>query len=254
MKRFITLAVLASAALAVAAPLTPPSLLLPTGAFAVERGAGTLDITEGIQPGLTRSSRAFVLWDYGANGHTCNLSGTVVQDQAAFSDPLNKSSVCVVKFIPSAGGIRVQATPQETCANVAGCGSNVTVGGFYTTVPAGCLNTPAGYRSLFNVSYKIGNFVEALTHIKLHQEQCSRFEAVFEQQGIDNELALTQYRAGQYQDCRNTLTKWPNVRLSFEELRDASPFPYELASVVPHWEKSQHILALCEADIARGSR
>src|ERR1700719_68329 len=161
----------ASAVASFALPLGSDTL--PTGDFEDVDGPGGYLV---ISP-ADNKQLAFQLVAYGANRHTCGLSG-IIESNRGRADNSADQSVCIVDFHPSSNAMQVQtdgaAGNFEACR--AFCGMRASFDRTYYKPPAGC--TRPERQAIFETFRQANDAKEysrAFAGLQRAQAECGRF-------------------------------------------------------------------------------
>jgi hypothetical protein len=115
-------------------------------------------------------------------------------------------SKCEISFISKGSGIVVKSLKDYECR--AFCGARAGFEGIYSIPPNEC--TEAGKQKIYKQFlrlYRSSQFVQAETILQSHLKQCSNFMNWIELDEMRNDLALTQYHNGEFQECLTTLNE-----------------------------------------------
>lgn len=185
----LILLALAGIAPTAAAPLAP-------GEYAPKGGDGTLTI----QP-AKGATQAYSLFSMGANGHTCDVDGTL---RDGVPQPIESAPGCKIAFSVDGSGIEVRHNAHEDCHRF--CGMRAGFAGRYLRLPASCTSREiSAARKRFQVRYNKRDYAGARAALKPLFADCEAFLSYFELGGLRNDLAITQFHLGDKAGCLATL-------------------------------------------------
>lgn len=171
---------------------------LPPGEYITEKGWGRLHLTK--KEILTFSIESTVGEDI------CSLSGEI-KDGRGIADNESGPSGCVVSFTENGKGIDVSASTPSECKQF--CGYN---GGFEATfirINDGCgQNEIKRAREDFKNLYDSKSYKPALARLSPLLRDCLPTLEWEEEGSIRNDLAIVQYKNGQYDACLETLDQY----------------------------------------------
>lgn len=173
--------------------------LLQPGEYATEKGWGRLLLNE--QGGALTFSLETITGE-----DTCGLDGAVQRDEGIAKGD-NGASACTVKFTSTSQGIDVSATTPTECKTF--CGYNGNFEGPYLRVKAGCGRSDLDRtRDAFKRLYDDKDYKAALATLSPALANCLSTLEWEEEGGIRNDLAITQYKNGLYDQCLETLGQY----------------------------------------------
>jgi len=193
------------------------------GQYVRNRDTGTLTIRRDEQNKLT-----FEIESIGGNCHSCGVSG-VIRRGIGHGDGWaadGGDSECRISFSAGRSGVVVRPITQEKCR--AYCGARAGFDGTYHVPPAAC--TSASRQALRDRSlglYRARRYSEAASTLQTLVAQCGEFMGWIEIDEVRNDLALSQYRRGEFSQCLATLnaTLAADVK-DEEELKAGTPRVY----------------------------
>jgi hypothetical protein len=179
--------------------------ILPTGTFEdVDGPGGSLVIWS-----TDNKQLAFQLEAYGANRHSCGLSGTIAGNLGRATGTADQS-VCLVDFQSKPNGVTVQVNGRpdnfEACRTF--CGARASFDRTYYKPPAGCTRPERQviYQT-FRQAVDAKEYSRALTELQQAQAECDRFYGWIERDRVHNHLALTLHHLGKNAECMAELGK-----------------------------------------------
>ncbi len=213
------------------------STVVPPGEYIAEGGWGNLRVTRNGQGGLS-----FEILTIGANAHTCSLSGEIRGGRAVLEEDGDHRQ-CVVTFEPTGKGIRV-TDDGDACR--AYCGMRAAFTYQYLKpqpecAPAAMQKTRAEFKRLYDRK----SYALARARLEPVLKKCSALIHWSDMGWILNDLAITQYRLGDYAGCRNTLQPLTgDAGKTDEELREEYP-PSDADIALPIAGATRTNLRLC---------
>jgi hypothetical protein len=186
---------------------------LPTGTFEdVDGPGGSLVISS-----TDNKQLAFQLDAYGANRHTCGLSGTIDGNRGR-ATATAEQSICLVDFqtTPNAVNVQVNGGPGNFEACRAFCGARASFDRTYYKPPAGCTRPErqAIYQT-FRQADDAKEYSRAFAELQRAQAECDRFFGWIERDRVHNHLALTLHHLDKNAECLTELGK--TLALSVED-------------------------------------
>lgn len=153
------------------------------------------------------SALRFQLNVVGANFHVCDLSGVIRNGEARMDDSADGKLPCIVTFKPQPGGIAVASRHPRTCSTY--CGARAHFEATYVLPQPECTPSRVSQtRSRFKTTYDRKLFAEARALLTPVLDKCRSTLSDYDEGWVRNDLAITQYRAGDAAACRNTLKPW----------------------------------------------
>lgn len=172
------------------------------GEYVLGAGFGTLRIVPDKGDALR-----FQLNARGGNFHLCELSGVMRNGESRMEDSADEKLPCIVTFKPEKNGIAVASKHERACSTY--CGARAHFEGAYAMPPAGCAPSQVRHaRNRFKAAYDKKLFADARALLMPIAEKCVGILSHYDHAWVGNDLALTQYRAGDNIACRNTLKPW----------------------------------------------
>ncbi|GLR14671.1 hypothetical protein GCM10007907_34610 [Chitinimonas prasina] len=219
-----------------------PTVASPTiqpGEYLTEGGWGTLKIKPGKNKQLT-----FVLDAIGANAHSCNLEGEIINGRATL-EAEEEGKACVVGFKPKGDDLEVADRSEGYCRYY--CGMRASFEGLYIMPAPGC--TLAGVRKArkaFKQAYDKKAYADAEAHLSPLLNNCNKTLNWLEEGWIRNDLALAQYKSRNLLACRETLQALADDAAKTDaELREDYP-PTDAESYLPIMRATRTNLKLCK--------
>lgn len=213
--QWITVAWIGGAGLApaVAAPV------IQAGEYQTAGGWGTLTITKHEDGALM-----FLIESVGANGHQCDLEGEI-RDNKAMLDVGEGERLCTVQFKPLLSGIDVSVNEEDFDLCRYFCGARASYYGTYLHPAAGCTHAEReAARDKFKDLYGQKKYAKARATLEPLLKTCARTLDRYEEAGMRNDLAVTQYHLRDYDGCLATLNPLNEIAgLSYDQLKDRFP-------------------------------
>jgi len=173
------------------------NIVIQPGEYIAEGGWGNLTVTQD-----TQGNVSFEISSIGANAHMCNLSGDIRDGQALLEED-EENKVCTVTFEPTEKGINV-SSDGEACR--AYCGMRASFDFLYLKPKPGCEpEAMQKTRDEFKRLYDRRAYSQARAKLEPVLKNCSELIHWADLGWIQNDLAITQYKLGDYAGCRNTL-------------------------------------------------
>lgn len=217
MTRF-RLALLLAAATLSSAVAAPPDI--GPGEFVRGGDTGTLVIRRDAQGTLR-----FDIESTGANCHQCGVSG-VIRGNTGYADGDGSPSQCRIAFSGNRSAVAVEPSTEEECREF--CGARAGFDGSYAVPPPACTrDARQALRDRALASYRSRRYAQAAGALQGLLAQCGAFMHWIETDRVRNDLALSQYRAGEREQCLETLKS--TLAAEFrdeEELRRGGPRIY----------------------------
>lgn len=223
MLRYIWLFALIIAVVTAAEAASPE---IRPGEYVLDADRGTLNIRKG-----ERNQLSFEIASVGGNCHTCSVSGVISGAVGRAKDGDEDDSVCEISFSSEEGAIVVRPITEGGCSYY--CGARAGFEGTYRIPPAAC--TGGGrqkQRDTFLRLYKAHQFAQAGTTLQNLISQCEVFMGWVEIDQVRNDLALAQYRNGEFQQCLTTLNKTMAGTIKGEEELNAHLPPCDFDNYV----------------------
>ena len=178
---------------------TDGSLPLQPGEYVTEKGWGRLQLTK--QGDTLLFSIASVMGEDG-----CTLSGEV-EDGRGIANDDETPAACAISLSQSEEGIEISASTPAECKGF--CGYNAEFEGTYLTTKSGCSqNEIEQTRKAFKQLYDNKDYKPALAKLSPVLTNCLQTLEWEEEGGIRNDLAITQYKNGIYDECLETLDQY----------------------------------------------
>ena len=186
------------------------------GSYIRDGESGTLVIRRD-----SHNKLVFRIESIGGNCHQCGVSG-VIRGSVAHADDeseIKSGPQCAIAFSSTASGVDVHPTTEVECR--AYCGARAGFDGTYRVPPAAC--TSAGRQAARDRalrSHRAHRYADAATTLKTLLTDCAPFIGWIEIDQMRNDLALAQYRKGEFTQCLETLSATLGSKVdSVEELR-----------------------------------
>lgn len=201
--------ILLSAALITSTAFAAPSNTdIRPGKYIFQNGGGKLVIRKDGFGKLT-----FAIETVGGNGHICDLTGVISGTNGRANGSTGNDSFCEISFTAGEKSINVQAITEEECRFF--CGARSLFDGTYRLPPPTC--TDAARQKQRDKSlgfYKASRYRQAAEALQSLMTNCPGFMNWIEIDQVRNDLALAQYRNGEFEQCLSTLgdTYMANVK------------------------------------------
>jgi hypothetical protein len=214
------------------------------GEYATEAGWGSLTIED--RAGV----RHFALFAQGANGHLCDLSGTVKGRQAVTDD-----GDCTLAL--AGHGDTLAISGPESCR--AYCGARAGFEGDYQRLPAGCTGSAQQQRrDGYLADYKGKRYAQALAGLDALTHDCGRFQSWLDKEAQANDRAITLLHLGRPRQCLDTLntlmSRGSRDEQSLQDVFDAQGTmlpPTDWDAYLPIAKASWFNRRQCEAALAK---
>lgn len=173
------------------------------GKYILTDDSGTLVIRQG----EGKEQLTFAIDTVGGNCHLCGVTG-VISGNTGRADPWvddGSEPSCSIAFSAKGTAIQVQAVTEAACRNY--CGARASFDGTYRLPPAAC--TAAARQKQRDASlrsHKAGRYSEAAQALEGLIHQCGGFMNWIEIDQVRNDLAVAQYRKGEFAQCLTTLS------------------------------------------------
>jgi hypothetical protein len=208
------------------------------GEYQVDGGWGTLVVRQG-----AASDAPFKINALGANGHSCEIEGSI-HNGIASVETGEKGKDCRVGFTSTAGGIDVKPLTSEECRYF--CGMRASFDGLYVKAAPACENAARQQtRKRFKKLYDAKQYQEARIALEQLLTTCAKSLIWYEDGSIRNDLAITQYHLRDFNGCIETLKEFQgdDADQHLEDLKATEPSSAEAyASILT---PARHNLALC---------
>jgi hypothetical protein len=242
---FLMLLKYVPSALVLMLPIAANAQIKP-GEYVAGGGYGILRI----MPDQGGASR-FQLYMRGANFHMCELSGIIHNGEARMDDSADEKLPCIVTFKPEKDGIAVDSKHRGTCS--AYCGARAHFEATYAMPPAACAPSQVRRtRDQFKLRYDKKLFVEARTLLKPIADQCSGWMTELDNAWVNNDLALTQFRAGDSAACRISLKKWMELAQTPDDTIKGDYPPSDAVEMLRIAQATRANMKLCGAPVTIG--
>lgn len=224
----------------IAACLIPAGLSAQTeitpGEYITERGWGNLEIKKDKKGNLL-----FEIGVIGENYHTCELSGIIRDSKSVMEGDEGKP--CIVNFSPTENGIAVSDN-DGACRGY--CGARASFIGLYLKPQKGCDTASiTRARNELKKLYDKKNYEQARSKLEPVLNKCSGIMHWSELGRARNDLAITLYKLGDFDGCRNVLKPLEeDAKKTDEELRE-SYAPVDAETAIPIARATRTNLKLC---------
>ncbi|AXQ28704.1 hypothetical protein D0B54_08430 [Solimonas sp. K1W22B-7] len=180
----------------------------------------------------------------GANAHVCELKGNLRKGVVVPTNP--PSRPCTISIKAKGDDIELQPSNFDPEACNYYCGARATYDGTYRLPPPSCERKQLRQRQdLFLKQYRTKTYDQAHATLSSLIAECGVFYNWIDQDKLRNDLAITEYHLGRYQDCLKTLE--PNTGTAhpdMESLQELPPADFDMFSTIaPATWKNR---ALCE--------
>lgn len=218
------------------------------GEYVAYGGLGVLRVVPDKSAGLR-----FHLFVRGANFHMCDLSGVIRNGEARMEDSADDKRPCIVVFKPVKVGLAVESKFQGTCSTY--CGARAHFEGEYQVPPADCAPSQVrAARNRFKTTYDKRQFAEARELLSPIVEKCASVVTELDDGWIRNDLALTQYHAGDRSACRAVLKPWLELaQMPDARIREEYP-PSDGEEMLRLAGATRANMKLCGAPVAIGGK
>jgi len=191
------------------------------GTYVTEEGWGTLAVTKD-KNGTTN----FDIGAIGANGHSCGIDGTIINNVATVGD--EPEMQCVVKFKETPKAINVEPVSDE-CRSY--CGMRASFDGEYLKLASSCLPVNIDRsRKNFKKLYKEKKYEQALAVLEPVFNNCSNTIFWIDSGWIRNDLAVTYAKLQKFDACEKVLAPLKaDSKLSKDELE------YPPTDAISYW-------------------
>ena len=204
-----------------------------------EGGTGTLTITS-----TAKGAKKFAISTFGANAHTCELSGTIQGTVGRLDDLEPGQPECRVNLVQKGSVVEVSPQSEEACAGL--CGTRATFDGKYMLPPAEC--KPAASKAakeFFLALYKGKNYQQAFDVLNKWSTACASLQHWMERDRTLNDLALTQYHMKQPAACLATLSKTLAAEMKTLKAVEEELAPLDYEAYASTAKATFHNLKLC---------
>lgn len=217
---------------------------IPPGEYATQPDWGSLRIED------RGGTRHFALFAQGANGHLCDLSGTVQGSRAITDD-----GDCTLALAPQGDTLRISGP--EACR--AYCGARAGFEGDYVRLPAPCTHAAQERRhAAYLADYKAKRYAQALAGIDALAGDCGSYFQWLQKDAQANDRAITLLHLGQPRACLDTLntmlTRGSRDEDSLQAVLDAQGTmlpPTDWDAYLPIAKASWFNRRQCEAALAK---
>ncbi len=195
--------ILAATLIVNAAFAGPANTDLRPGKYILTDDSGTLVIRKGEGKKLT-----FAIDTVGGNCHLCGVTGVIsgAKGRADAWSEDGSEPACDIAFSAKGTSIQVEALTDAACRNH--CGARASFDGTYSMPPTAC--TAAARQKQRDTSlglHKARRYSAAAQALEGLINQCGGFMNWIEIDQVRNDLALAQYRNGEFAQCLSTLSE-----------------------------------------------
>ncbi len=188
----------------------PSNTDIRPGKYILTDDSGTLVIRKGEGKKFT-----FAIDTVGVNCHVCGVTGVISGTKGRADAWIDGDSMprCEISFSAKGTSIEVEALTVETCRDH--CGARAGFDGTYRLPPPAC--TAAARQKQRDTSlrlHKARRYSQAAEALQGLITNCANFMGWIEIDQVRNDLALAQYRNGEFEQCLSTLgdTYMANVK------------------------------------------
>ncbi len=184
------------------------------GTYLTKGGWGSLSISKNKDGEL-----AFEISSLGANAHSCGLKGTIKSGQAILKGSEEKKP-CIVTF--HLKGDKIEVTDNENACR-SYCGARASFTGLYLKAKQGCSEIEKS-RKAFKRLYDKKAYAQARDVLEPLLKNCEDVVDWMEIGWIRNDLAITEYKLGEYAECLRILRPLEaEAKKTDDELFDSYP-------------------------------
>ena len=184
----------------------------------------------------------------GANFHTCELSGIIRNGEARLEDSSDPKLPCIVTFKLEKNGIAVDSKHERACSTY--CGARAHFEASYALPPANCAPSHVRQaRDRSKATYDKKLFAEARAILTPIAGQCSNWLTALDSAWVDNDLAITQYRAGDSVACRASLKPWLELARTPDKTIEGDYPPSDAAEMLRIAQATRVNMKLCGAPV-----
>jgi hypothetical protein len=214
-------------------------------AYEATEGGGSLTVT---RDPLGKSR--FELEAFGANGHSCRLSGSIDGTTGLVDNEGNANpQACKLRFTVKTSSIGVEPSEGD-CRYY--CGARASFDNTYWLPPRECRPAERKLRrEAFNADYRAKAYANAQAKLEALMARCGNFFNWVEIDELRNDLAVTLFHRGHSDACRRVLAQTRAVRYpDADALRNEMP-PGDFDNYLPVAQATWHNLALCQQHAPR---
>lgn len=213
------------------------SEVVKPGEYITSGGWGEMKISKAADGSLK-----FEISAIGGNAHTCGLNGKIVGGRAVLEGS-GEDKPCIVTFRVEGKG--VQVSDNDACSNYY-CGARASFTGLYLKPLPVCESMSVMQaRKEFKRLYDMKSYRKAFRALEPVFRNCADMTLWSELGLIRNDLAITQYKMGDYTGCLKTLKPLEaDARLSEEALRE-NYAPADADTIIPIAKAARTNLELC---------
>lgn len=206
------------------------------GEYITERGWGNLKIKKDKTGNLS-----FGIDAVGANFHTCELSGIILDGKSVLEGDEGKP--CIISFLQTEKGINVSDN-NGSCWFY--CGARATFTGLYQKPHQGCdTDSIKKTRKDFKRLYDKNDYSRARATLEPILNNCSGLIHWTVLGRVRNDMAITLYKLGDYEGCRSILKPLEeDAQKTDESLRESYP-PVDAETAIPIARATRTNLKLC---------
>lgn len=212
------------------------------GKYVTEGGWGDLSIV------MKDGRLSFAITSIGSNAHTCSLEG-IIKDGRATLEAFDEGKPCIVTFQPK--GYDIEVTDNEGVCRYY-CGVRASFTGLYLKPKAGCESTAIQKsRRKFKQLYDRKAYAQARSVLEPALWGCIRYINWMDVAWMRNDLAITQYKLGEYEECLRTLKPLEEDALKTDDELRASYPPAETDIMIPIARAARTNINLCRKKSSR---
>lgn len=188
------------------------------GEYIANDGNSVLTIKE------ERGHLHFILLAESASHNACDLSGTILNDQGKLSHEDPKRP-CSISF--QANGARIKLSDLSGAACWSYCGQGASFEDDYVRAPPECTRAQvAAARRQFKTHYDLRDYPTARAVLEPVVKTCEDFIPYDDRGMLRNDLALTQFKLGDFSACLSTLDRYRNdAAKSDDDIREETAPP-----------------------------
>ena len=209
----------------------------PPGEYLGEGGTGRLRIEA--QAG---GAQKFNLESYGANGHSCQVDGSL-RGRTARVPTEEKEPPCVINFTQKGEAIQVEAG-SPSCSFF--CGARATIGDVFLKPPAGCASAEVKRsRTVFKQQFDRKDYAGAKATLQPVADKCLKLMNDVDEGWIRNDLALTYLRLDDKPGCLKLLEPFKDLAAMDEKALTENYPPFDAQIRAPIARATRTNIRLC---------
>ena len=208
--------------------------------YILEGGHGSLSLKKNENGRIS-----FSLYSRGANGHECGIDGEI-QETLAHVAGIVEGRPCLIKFQPTSKGIAVSAE-SEGCQDF--CGVRAGISGEYLTTTKDCTTDAVlKSRQKFKTLFDSKAFHQAKATLAPLISACEDTLNFIESTWMRNDLALTNYRLKDYNECMRILAPVADIAVEYEGV-EATELRSDLQELLPVMKATLTNLKHCKKQL-----